>query len=87
MGAVEDAVFQISTYTKLTQKDIDDLKEIAGKSPDALPGLMQDYVDMGSVSDRGVWQKIGEDLQAASPYIGLAGAILGVVGTVWGLFK
>jgi len=87
MGAVEDAIFRISQYTKLSQKDIEDLDSIAKTNPDALPGLMQDYVDMASVPDRGTWAKIGEDLQAAAPYIALAGAILGVVSTVWGLFK
>jgi hypothetical protein len=87
MGAVEDAIFKISQYTKLSQKDIDDLDSIAKTNPDALPGLMQDYIDMAAVPDRGVWVKIGEDLQAAGPYIGLAGAIVGVCSGLWGLIK
>ena len=87
MGATEDAIFKIGQYTKLTSKDVADLDAIAKSNPDTLAGLMQDYVDMGAVADRGLWAKIGEDLQAAAPYLGLASAVVAVVSGVWGLVK
>ena len=87
MGAAEDAIVRIASYTGLTQKDVDELKQIAETNPEALPGLMTGYEEMGAVSDHGLWARIGEDLQSAAPYLTLAGAIIGIVTGVASFVK
>ena len=82
--AADDVIVEISRMTGLTADDIEGLKAC---SPQDLAALMDGYITMGKVSDRGVWVVIGEKLQESAPYLSLAGAILGVAGGVWGLFK
>lgn len=77
---IPTAVAQIATFTKLTQKDVEDLVETANKRPQYLPIILRSYQDDGVVDDVSTWQRIGEILLQVAPYAGAAATIIGLVG-------
>ena len=80
--SADDVIVEIARMTGLSANDIEGLKAC---SPQDLAALMEGYIAMGKVSDRGTWVLIGEKLKQAEPYLSVAVMILAVCSGVWGL--
>lgn len=82
--SADDVIVEIARMTALSADDIEGLKKC---SPQDLAFIMDGYIAMGKVSDRGTWVLIGEKLKQVEPYLSVAGAILAVCSGAWGLAR